>query len=206
MREDKEFIYTCQSLDVIGILASEKIYYADIEKADCFSPKDPEDRFGVHFHEEYKCRLRWLMSQFNSRRNHDFSSAPIWWTPYRERAAHIMFNDSCKVMIKARKKDIPADMLLPFRRGCWDQILASKKFSWLGFEAAPFLGSPWITQDDIWDKIANAYEKKEEAILETWNEAFNITKQEQDIEYMTPFIDYYWINPKEHETELGWEV
>jgi len=154
--------------------------------------------------EWFEYLYHWMMEQYNKRKGHEFSSAPVWWyTDKKEAQRNFLREDhqlgyeerdsTATVLIKA---EVPDKWVLLHDSERWYCPLNNASCGW---GAHPlFSSNTWTPEFDVlWDKLHNLYENNQEAKEETWKEIFNISKDgHQNLHAVTPFIDLYWIEAK----------
>ena len=183
-------LYTVQTIDVLAQLYRDKIYFTDWSK--CFYLQ--EKNGGIQYENCY----RWMLNKYNEKKKHDFSAPLIWWTTAFEDSDEYFKRCTIPgaVFIKA---EVPDKIVLLHLRDEWEMGPFSNFY--LGWKGHRIFTSdlPWTEkEEELFDKLWNIYNKNQLAKEETWNEIFNITKNSQQIEAVTPFIDLTWlINNKE---------
>ena len=175
-------LYTIQSLKVASILKKETIYFPTFEQADFLQGDGTEG-----FREAYT----WMMQQYNLRKGHDFSSAPVWWFTDKEEAQRVFLRrtDGC-ILLKA---EVPDKLVLLHDSDLWYLPLTGTFCGWAGHRL--MASDSWCNEWDLlYDKLSGLYKKNPAAQQETWKEVFNITKNgNQNLHGVTAFIDLYWI-------------
>ncbi|MHB8132179.1 MAG: hypothetical protein ACYDEX_24750 [Mobilitalea sp.] len=182
-------LYTVQSLEVAAYLKEYSIYFPDFEKCDLL--QDPEDR--EYFEECYK----WMIHKYNELKGHDFSSAPVWWyTDIKELMENYKHIKLTEIVMQA---EVPDNWILRYDANLYERgPFCRMHIGWAGHRLE--LSDTWTkADDDLFDKIWDAYKDNLPAMIETWNEIFNIQKSKsvrQRIHCITPFIDLAWMQIK----------
>ena len=178
-------LYTIQSLEVVRLLKQYSIYYAEFEKAS-YLQDEGMDAFENAYH--------WMMAQYNQRKGHDFSSAPVWWyTDIKEAQRTFLRLPLGSVLFAA---EIPDKWILLHDADLWYCPLNDASCGWLGHPLN--MSNTWTPEvDALFDQLSSLYDLNQDAKEETWKEIFNLSKdRNQTIHAITPFIDLYWVEPK----------
>lgn len=194
-------LYSIQTLDVIVTLKKESIYFPDFDK--CVWLNDPEDNEITK--KDWRLAFEWMTDQYNKRKGHDFSSAPVWWyTQLKELKKNLCYVKPYEVIIQA---DVPDRLVMLHDADAWsDGPFSGWALGWKGH--GMYTKNDWTGTNyaELFDRLYDLYKNNPESTIETWNEVFNITKTgNQRIHATTPFIDLSWIegNSKlEHNSTL----
>lgn len=189
-------LYTIQSLEVVYLLYQYKIYFPSFEKADWLQDGDLKEAFEFPY--------SWMTEQYNKRKNQDFSSSPVWWyTNYNEAVKHLKTaTNTNEVLIRA---DVPDKLVLLHDADLWERgPFVQLNLGWLGHPME--LTDNWegTKFQKLFDAVWDAYKKNDLAVIQTWENIFNITRSNppERIHATTQFIDFYWLEKKQkHETQ-----
>lgn len=180
-------LYTYQSLSTIAYICKYQIYFADYNKG--FYTTDESDR------NHFKPLYQWMMSQYNKRRNNEFSSAPVWWyTDRKEAVSKFSRYPVGSILFSA---DVPEKFILLHDADLWEE--GPLGYYHLGFRGHPMLlTNDWegTNYETLSDNLYEAYKNNRLAAEETWNEIFNIRRKDsikQRIHAITPFIAIEWL-------------
>jgi hypothetical protein len=187
-------LYSYQSIEVIATLHRDSVYYADINKCKWLNdPTDPEIT-----RSNLRLAWEWLMAQYNKRKKHDYSSAPVWWyTSLKELQGNMKYAKSGEVLITA---DVPDSVILLYDADLWEEgPFSTCGLGWRGHLIHTSID--WKDNEKRFDAmltiIWDAYKRSPWTMIETWSEIFNIRRSDgtQRIHAITPYIDVKWMIP-----------
>lgn len=190
-------LFTVQSLEVVSILKRDTLYYADYDKSYWVNQEDDIQR------SNFKFAYMWLMDQYNQRKKHDYSCAPVWWyTSLKELKRQMRYVPTTDVILQA---EVPDKIVLLYDADQWEEgPFSTYHLGWQGH----FMHSKmdWGKDNDrfeqLFDKLYDIYRANPEVAIATWPEIFNIRKSDgtQRLHAITPYIDLTWCEPKVPET------
>ena len=149
-------VYSYQSASVLAAIMSEEGYVPEWNHCNsCF--KEHQTQFEPAY--------RWLATQYNVRKNTNYTNPPIWFYITAKQAKEQLLN-STGVLIIA---EVPDEELLLYNSENWYAVLNNYSLGFL---------DSIVTYD--FDRIFNIYAKEsnKRAIEETWQQIFLKTKQE----------------------------
>jgi hypothetical protein len=145
----------------------------------------------------------WMTDQYNKRKNHDFSSAPVWWyTDFNDAVRHLKKSSTNQVLLQA---EVPDKIVLLHDANLWERgPFSNLHLGWLGHSME--LTDNWegTKFPELFDKIWDAYKHNADAMVQTWESIFNISKSNppERIHATTQYIDLFWIEKKKgHEAQ-----
>lgn len=198
-------LYSYQSIEVIATLHKDSIYYADYDKSFWLNQEDDHPAQRAN----WRTAFEWLMYQYNKRKNHDWSSAPVWWyTSLEELQENMKYAKTDEILITA---EVPDKIVMLIDADAWsDGPFSTHYLGWRGHFM--YTQSDWKGNEEKFDKLFNKlwdiYKKNPEAMIETWAEVFNIRRSDgtQRIHAITPYIDLRWMVPKPSISSSSYEM
>lgn len=177
-------LYTFQSLEVLGKIATDKSYFPSWEKCAW------NDETG--FMEAYA----WMMEQYNIRKKQEFSCPPVfWYTNIKDVRRLLGERQDARILITA---EVPDKYILLHDFHAWHNVLNNSGMG-MTCDDAFWINKDFYT-DTTFDKVYSVYKRHIPSKEESWKEIFNLPKRDkwkQDVHAITPFIYDIWIEPKQ---------
>lgn len=180
-------LYTFQSLEVLGLIQKNKIYFPEWDNCSCFGPP---------LLDEFANAYAYMMFQYNKRKGHEYSCPPVFWYTDLKQVIEALKrkHEDNNILITA---NVPDKYILLYNSNDYYAVLGNNG---LGTYSSDLHDNDWSeTTQKRFDLTYDIYKKNEDARVETWNEIFNITKRDKYKTYIhaiTPYICDIWIKPK----------
>lgn len=195
-------LYTIQTLEVAAQLQARGQYFPEFDK--CYYLTQENDHTIIKAN--WRFAYEWMTDQYNLRKGHDFSSAPVWWyTDLKQVAAILKYVDTHQVVLQA---EVPNELVLLHDADLWEHGPFCSRH--LGFQGSGlFSDELWAKRFDhysqLFDKIDSAYTKNPSAMVDTWTEVFHIRRkgEPQRVHATTQFIHLGWLQKTENNSQVS---